>query len=146
MFSTFGILFYCALDWGKFNLHWCGMQSWCTSHLWLTSTKTFLFDMRTLLLSGIQVWETFHVDFFVWLWGWFGFLWIGVTVALGFDINTTFLCFITFWGVFVDGFGVLIWPGIIISRSNGVGPCFFRRESCGRMIICDRLLGEWKFK
>ena len=57
--------------------------------------------------------------------GWFGFIWIGGAMALDFAPHIPFLCVITFWEVFVDGFDVDPWPGIIISCSNGVVPCFF---------------------
>ena len=48
LFSTFGILFCCALAWRNFNFLWCGMQSWCTSYPCLTSTEICLFDLSIL--------------------------------------------------------------------------------------------------
>ena len=78
--------------------------------------------------------------------GWFGFFWIGGADALVLALHITFLCLITFWEVFVHGFDVDPWPGIIISCSNGVGTYFFSSKSCGHFIICNRLLGGWKFK
>ena len=50
----------------------------------------------------------------------------------------------TLWELFFDGFDVEHWPGIIFSFWNGVSICFFSGKSCGRVIICNRLLGEWK--
>ena len=84
--------------------------------------------------------------FFVWPQGWFRFLWIGIPVALLFDLRMPFLCLVTFWKVFVDSFYVEPCPGIIISCLNGVGLFLFSRESCGRMIIFDCLLGGCQFK